>query len=104
MTSKCKTVRETLGKLKINPGGRGSTEPICPGLMVSLIETLDGTYQISMVFGARRKSIDLTPEDLVSKGKSKWRRDNLWRLSPNTIDRFEPGIAEIVARLNGVKR
>lgn len=98
----CQTPREALEKLKINPGGKGSVEAVCEGLMVSLTEAprdADTPYQISVLFGPRRKAIGLSADEVITKGKSPWRRDNRWRLRQETIDRFEPQIADLVAEI-----
>lgn len=98
----CQTPRKALEKLKIDPGGEGSVEVVCEGLMVSLTEAprdADTPYQIAVLFGPRRKAIGLSADEVVTKGKSQWRRDNRWRLRPETIDRFEPQIADLVARI-----
>lgn len=98
----CQTPRDALEKLKIDAGGKGSTEVVCKGLMVSLSEAprgADEPYQISVLFGPRRTSIGLSADDLVTKGKSMFRRDNRWRLRPEIVERFEPQIAGLVARI-----
>ena len=97
----CQSPRQALEKLKVDPGGKGSVEVVCEGLMVSLSEAprdSDVPYQILVLFGPRRTSIGLTNDDVFTKGKSKWRRDNRWRLRPETVDRFEPQIASLVTR------
>jgi hypothetical protein len=98
----CQTPREALQKLKIDSGGKGSTERICGDLLVSLHEAprdSDVPYQISVLWGSRTHSVGLSMKDVVTKGKSAWRRDNRWRLQPEAIDRFEPQIANLVAKL-----
>lgn len=96
------TPRQALENLKIGSGGKGSTVIVHPGLMVSLAEgTRDSgfPFAISVLFNARRTTIGLTDHDVATKGKSKWRRDNLWRLTPECVNRFEHQLAILVEKL-----
>jgi hypothetical protein len=101
--------REALEKLKVKPGGEGNAVEVCNGLMIGLGESRsfgwedrrDGVYEpyeISTLFRGRRMTIALPRTALVTKGKSPWSRSNLYRLTQETIDRFEPQIAMLVAR------
>lgn len=90
---------DALRKLRVHPGGRGTTVKVTDGLMLSLDESPRGAakpYQISVLFGCRRTSIELDEGEVVSRSKGNWRRDKTWRLSDVSITRFCPQITALV--------
>lgn len=96
------TPRDALAKLKVSPGGHGGSERLASDVTVSMFEAERGSehpYVLVLRYGGRQQTVALRTEDVVTKGRSQWRRDNVWRLRPETIARFEPQITAVLAKL-----
>jgi hypothetical protein len=105
MPSNEEIARAALQKVKIGKGGIGSRVDICKGLQLSLFEARwdggqgQGFYDLSVRFAYRDKTITIPPSDLVTKSKSMWARDNVYRLAPATVERYVDQIAALIEKV-----
>lgn len=94
-------VEEVLTSLLVGSGGKLSRKEIVPGWSVLFSEYRNGgdefPYSLTLSYRSKSKTVGLRPDDVFTKGKSPWRRDNAWRLKPETVSRLAPGIAQAIA-------
>lgn len=78
-----------------------SRKEIFFGWTISFSEHRDGgdefPYGLTLSYRSTSKTVGLRRDDVFTKGKSPWRRDNTWRLKPETVSRLAPGIAQAIA-------
>lgn len=101
------TIRDALEKLVVKSGGIGTCKNIDADWMLCLFEAprdSEFVYVLSLRYRDKKQAIGLTSEQVYTKGKSAWRRDNTWRLRPEIIDLFEKQIEKTImdARTRGL--
>lgn len=100
---------KSLTRLKIASGGRGSTEILTHGWSVSLHEQSqkepDDAFALLTLRhpNGRSRTIGLAREDLTTKGKSPWRRNNLYRLTPAAVIAWAAEIDKAIAKYTDQK-
>ena len=58
-------------------------------------DRVNSTFAFTLYYGAREKTMELTKEDVETRGKSMWMANNNWRLSP-------AGLLKVSAAAKGV--
>lgn len=94
------TVREALEKLIVKSGGEGTCKDLGNGWTICLFEAerdTDAAYLLRLRYGNKQQTVGLTRDQVFTKGKSTWIRDNVWRLRPETISLFEKQIEKTIA-------
>ena len=102
-------IRDELLKLTVGKGGKQSYRKLAPGWEVSLWETGDREtatthpYVVRLSFtveGAKREQkVYLLPTQVHTRTRATWRRDSVWRLTPETAATFATQIAAVMARV-----
>lgn len=90
-------IRRALEKLHVKSGGKGTCQVVSRDLQLCLYEQGrgDGTnYLLQARFRGRTMTKVVESNRLVTKGRSPWRRSNLWRLSPETVAFYEGNLRE----------
>lgn len=95
MSTKIKTALE---KLKVASGGKGSCQRVSRDLNLCLFEERGADYRLTATFRGREIAVAVPRASVVTKGKSMWRRDNLWRLTPAAVSTFTSNLREVLQK------
>lgn len=96
-------IAAVLSKLVVGKGGTGTSKQLAKGVMVSFDETLDRDvrstypYTLTLRVGTKNQKVALTRDQVFTKSKGMWARDQVWRLKPEKVKEFTEQIARILA-------
>jgi hypothetical protein len=101
-------IRDELLKLTVGKGGKQSYRDLAPGWEVSMWESERETatthpYVIRLRFTVegtkREQKVYLLPTQVHTRTRSMWKRDSVWRLTPEAAATFATQIAAVMARV-----
>jgi hypothetical protein len=80
-------IAEILSKLKVGKGGKGQSVRLCGDYRIGFFEhrSEEQPYQVILYKGAQERRIGLRHDDVFSKSRTRWRRDGVWRMKPETV-------------------
>jgi hypothetical protein len=95
-------VKKALSSLKIGKGGRGGRVPLPYGFHIGFYENGTGFELRLFAPGGKEFAVLVRETDVLSKTKtSQWRRDRVWRLTTDAIDKFAGQLCPILERAAG---
>ena len=102
-------LRGLLEQLRVNKGGRGTSASLRsdPQWTVRFYETTDRRnrekypYGLSVDYKGKSRSIGLTPDKVFSRSRGTWKRDKVWRLTPEASTLFARQIVGLMERVTG---
>lgn len=102
-------IRDVLLKLAVGKGGKQSYRALAPGWEVSFWENGEREeakthpYAVRLTFaveGAKREQrVPLRPDQVHTRTKATWKRDSVWRLTPEAAAAFATQIAAVMQRV-----
>ena len=96
-------VNKVLGSLVIKPGGKGiGRQKLSNGWTIILYESFPkdpSMFTMEIEGGGKKLKLGLKEEHVFTKGKGRWRRDNLWRIKPEAVAKLSKGIVSYIENI-----
>jgi hypothetical protein len=90
-----------LSSLKVGKGGRGEEKDLGPDWTIGFYENLgsqEQPYRLVLRFRYKSSTMGLLMSEVFTKSKGMWRRDQVWRLKPETVSRVAENIHSVMAK------
>lgn len=92
-------IKRALEKLHVKSGGRGTCQIVSHDLELCMFEGDEGTYDLRARFRGKPLVVALPKDRVHTKGRSPWRRDNTWRLTPDAVAFYTANIRDTLKQV-----